>query len=224
MKAIETIYNGYRFRSRLEARWAVFFDEMGIKYEYEPQGYKLSNGKCYLPDFYLPESKCFVEIKHDGAITEDDGRNENETMFCFNEQDGEKYVQFINEATEDGYLFFLLCGDPLECMGDSKTAVAKIFVLYECVIKNWEDIECHDCEKCNQGEGVLCIPFLGFTNDNKFVFFFEGQTSPFFPSDENVTYFKNIKEFYDMDKGFYKRHITAAAKARQARFEHGEKP
>ena len=26
IKAIETYYKGYRFRSRLEARWAVFFD------------------------------------------------------------------------------------------------------------------------------------------------------------------------------------------------------
>ena len=26
IKPIETKYNGYRFRSRLEARWAVFFD------------------------------------------------------------------------------------------------------------------------------------------------------------------------------------------------------
>jgi hypothetical protein len=33
IKTIETIYNGYRFRSRLEARWAVFFDAMGIKYD-----------------------------------------------------------------------------------------------------------------------------------------------------------------------------------------------
>ena len=32
MKAIETEYNGYRFRSRLEARWAVFFDALGIEY------------------------------------------------------------------------------------------------------------------------------------------------------------------------------------------------
>lgn len=26
IKAIDTYYKGYRFRSRLEARWAVFFD------------------------------------------------------------------------------------------------------------------------------------------------------------------------------------------------------
>lgn len=37
IKAIETVYNGYRFRSRLEARWAVFFDEMGVQYEYEAE-------------------------------------------------------------------------------------------------------------------------------------------------------------------------------------------
>ena len=53
IKAIETEYNGYRFRSRLEARWAVFFDAMGIKYEYEPEGYVLQDGERYLPDFRL---------------------------------------------------------------------------------------------------------------------------------------------------------------------------
>lgn len=63
MKAIETKYNGYKFRSRLEARWAVFFDEMGIKYEYEPEGFELSDGTKYLPDFYLPESGSFFEVK-----------------------------------------------------------------------------------------------------------------------------------------------------------------
>ena len=52
-KSIETIYNGYRFRSRLEARWAVLFDAMGIEYEYEPQGFDLGDGIYYLPDFLL---------------------------------------------------------------------------------------------------------------------------------------------------------------------------
>ena len=49
IRAIETRYNGYRFRSRLEARWAVFFDTLGIRYEYEPEGFDLSRlaGKDY---------------------------------------------------------------------------------------------------------------------------------------------------------------------------------
>lgn len=63
IKAIETEYNGYRFRSRLEARWAVFFDAMGIKYEYEKEGYDLGELGYYLPDFWLPELDMWVEVK-----------------------------------------------------------------------------------------------------------------------------------------------------------------
>ena len=53
-KAIPTKYAGHFFRSRLEARWAVFFNTCGIKWEYEPEGYALPSGP-YLPDFWLPE-------------------------------------------------------------------------------------------------------------------------------------------------------------------------
>ena len=63
IKAIDTIYNGYRFRSRLEARWAVFFDAMGIDYEYEREGYDLGKVGWYLPDFWLPKYELWVEIK-----------------------------------------------------------------------------------------------------------------------------------------------------------------
>jgi len=65
IKAIETIYNGYKFRSRLEARWAVLFDALGLEYEYEKEGYDLSDFGWYLPDFYLPGPKVFVEVKGD---------------------------------------------------------------------------------------------------------------------------------------------------------------
>jgi hypothetical protein len=54
-KAIETNYKGYRFRSRLEARWAVFFDVLGVEYRYEIEGFNLE-GACYLPDFWFPHS------------------------------------------------------------------------------------------------------------------------------------------------------------------------
>jgi hypothetical protein len=62
IRAIETIYRSYRFRSRLEARWAVFFDAAGIGFQYEAEGFNL-DGTYYLPDFWLPRNKCFVEIK-----------------------------------------------------------------------------------------------------------------------------------------------------------------
>lgn len=64
IRAIETHYNGYRFRSRLEARWAVFFDAMHMDYCYEREGFDLDN-KRYLPDFYFPDSKWFLEVKGD---------------------------------------------------------------------------------------------------------------------------------------------------------------
>ncbi|TQS30021.1 hypothetical protein [Microbispora sp. KK1-11] len=68
LQAIETQYSGCRFRSRLEARWAVFFDTLGIPWEYEPQGYLIGpedNRRPYLPDFYLPGIGTWVEVKGD---------------------------------------------------------------------------------------------------------------------------------------------------------------
>ena len=68
---IQTRYKGYHFRSRLEARWAVFFDALNIEWEYEKEGYDLGELGWYLPDFYLPqmsirgetEEPIFIEIK-----------------------------------------------------------------------------------------------------------------------------------------------------------------
>ena len=59
---IETLYKGIRFRSRLEARWAVFLDALNFKFVYEPDGYDL-DGTWYLPDFWVPDWKAFLEIK-----------------------------------------------------------------------------------------------------------------------------------------------------------------
>jgi hypothetical protein len=69
IQPIETRYAGHRFRSRLEARWAVFFDTLNIPWEYEPQGYLL-NGRPYLPDFKLalPTGEAaFAEVKNSEA-------------------------------------------------------------------------------------------------------------------------------------------------------------
>lgn len=65
LRAIETQYKGFKFRSRLEARWAIFFDILQISWEYELDGYRLRNGSGYLPDFYLPifHHGMFVEVK-----------------------------------------------------------------------------------------------------------------------------------------------------------------
>lgn len=62
LKPIETTYNGYKFRSRLEARWACFLDALAVPYIYEAEGYDL-DGVWYLPDFWLPTQNCWMEIK-----------------------------------------------------------------------------------------------------------------------------------------------------------------
>jgi len=67
-----TWYNNYYFRSKLEAKWAVFFDLMKIKWEYEPEPFTCDDGSQYTPDFHLPdvylrdEKGIYVEIKPDG--------------------------------------------------------------------------------------------------------------------------------------------------------------
>ena len=74
VQAIETVYNGYRFRSRLEARWAVFFDALNVQYQYEPEGFDLGEAGWYLPDFWLPsggtdKNGVWVECKPLGTPT-----------------------------------------------------------------------------------------------------------------------------------------------------------
>jgi hypothetical protein len=49
---IPTRYADCHFRSRQEAKWAVFFDAAKITWQYEPQGYALPSGN-YLPDFRI---------------------------------------------------------------------------------------------------------------------------------------------------------------------------
>jgi len=66
IKNIETEYNGLKFRSKLEAMHAKFFDKHGIKWIYEPHIIEYSEGE-YLPDFYFPEIKCYFEVKGDGV-------------------------------------------------------------------------------------------------------------------------------------------------------------
>lgn len=114
IKPIETFYAGCNFRSRLEARWAVFFDALGVIWRYEPEGYVLPSGVCYLPDFYFPTYKCYGEVKPEGF--DSDSRHEEfvanggECLLLFKGVPGQ-YPNEIFEKTEsgiwyqDGYAF-----------------------------------------------------------------------------------------------------------------------
>lgn len=62
IEAKPATYKGVRYRSRLEARWAIFFDQLHVPYQYEPHSFKFGD-MWYLPDFYLPRQRWWVEIK-----------------------------------------------------------------------------------------------------------------------------------------------------------------
>jgi len=62
--AIPCTYKGINFRSRTEARWAVFFDSLKWNWIYEHDFYRLPSG-FYLPDFYLPDFMAHAEVKPD---------------------------------------------------------------------------------------------------------------------------------------------------------------
>lgn len=106
MKAKETAYKGYRFRSRLEARWAVFFDALGIEWHFEPEGFVLDDGTSYLPDFWLPIQSHVIPRRSAGHIIEIKGARS---------QADKKAIDKAQQlALASGHRVIILCGDPLE--------------------------------------------------------------------------------------------------------------
>jgi hypothetical protein len=58
-RAYTTTYGGVEYRSRLEARWAAFFERIGWHYTYEP-----FDGDGYIPDFVIHGASPMVaEVK-----------------------------------------------------------------------------------------------------------------------------------------------------------------
>jgi hypothetical protein len=192
IKAITTHYKGYKFRSRLEARWAVYFDSLGIKWEYELEGFEFKDGTKYLPDFWLPEIKMFAEVK---AIE----LNEKEKYKC----------EIL--AKESGHGVFMLIGVP------ERKAYYAIYCDVDVIGEPMKDSSGETGYMC-QGDFV---EYPGeelkysFYNNN-----FALSNYHNYPSNEGRFYsaFDDAEiyehEFDDIDK-----HIT---KARSARFEHGE--
>lgn len=103
IKPIETVYAGYRFRSRLEARWAVVFNSMNLQFEYEQEGFELGSGLRYLPDFFLPTLGVHAEVKpRSGLVSEADLRK----LVTFS-VDGDKPTLLIVGTPGDHEMFLL---------------------------------------------------------------------------------------------------------------------
>lgn len=64
IKAIPAEYNGIQYKSRTEARWAIFFEISDIPARYEAEGYQTEAG-WYLPDFQMSATgePVFFEVK-----------------------------------------------------------------------------------------------------------------------------------------------------------------
>lgn len=107
IKPIETHYGGHRFRSRLEARWAVFFDELGVVWDYEPQGFDLGDAGLYLPDFWLEGNKCWFEVK--GVPVEPNTPEEGKIRALRDESEAPVIVAYgrIGDVTHNIYAYDL---------------------------------------------------------------------------------------------------------------------
>jgi hypothetical protein len=121
IRPIETVYRGYRFRSRLEARWAVFFQTLGVPWEYEPEGCVLSTGEWYLPDFriQLGPGSLWAEVKPRGA-------------------DAKLFVRFITKSAA-GTRGTVLHGIPDPKILESEGPWRKKGMIFTSTVPTWRD-------------------------------------------------------------------------------------
>lgn len=202
IKPIQTEYGGYLFRSRLEARWAVFFDACGVAWEYEPEGYDLGNGIHYLPDFLLRNVQLggfgfgsefseirslYVEVK--GQMTQ---------------PDSEKIMRFYKAGLTGEY--HGISDTPVLVLGDipAGTTLAE---LQSCVNEEscrpspWAARSFH----FGTVDGIDCVAFPAVNREGCLELFSQAE---------------------EYNRCFIDRKATERAYrlARQARFEHGEIP
>jgi hypothetical protein len=194
IKAISTKYKGYNFRSRLEARWAVFFDIIGLNWEYEIEGYDLGEMGYYLPDFIITSPynhKYVYEIKPRGS------------------NEGQEKLQMLlkNNTLFNGGC--VLNGDPVDAIlkhilnGELVVCPRCGYISYECGSNDY--LYCRICDFETPSGG-------GHPEESSLLF--EG--IKFYPHKGDIClHDESLEKFNTLL-------MTAAYKARSARFEHGE--
>lgn len=205
IKAIETRYKGYRFRSRLEARWAVFFDALGLEWDYEPEGYDLGEAGWYLPDFKVKTPQgadCWYDVKPKG-VDADPKVTAFANLLCdFTPDDGSTW--WALPVVRVG----ILSGDPVEMLERSDVCPRCGFIGKVGNGTNWGEYEILvGCEVCD-----FETPSGGDHDDERG---FLGVA--FRPHKGWVITYPN--EWIGWALPVLKR---AAETARSARFEHGE--
>lgn len=236
-RAIETRYKGYRFRSRLEARWAVFFDSLGIKWQYEPEGFEkeepmnreedrpIERVVRYLPDFYLPEFGTWVEIKGQWTVEKAD-----ELTFMLD------FGSPLWHFTDSGYKWDF---DKRKEHGLDKDDCRGLLLLGQIPDVYWGNVM-FPIVRHRKG---LVLQFAKFTGagyvsfvDDSAVNIAAAVAGYVMPNmgDNHLDYYASLDkekvEFFSAGPIIYeakfanKKLMDAFAKARMARFEHGETP
>lgn len=218
IKAIETEYNGYKFRSRLKARWAVFFDALGVEYEYEPEGYEYwetEEGKTmWLPDFRLPnEGNMLVEVKGgDEAL-----KNDWDKLSLA--------VDYHNTPASDGLLILGEIPNP-ENIGWGQIPVFSYLAWYKGVCCDFAAF----VDKPKYGKKGRRYLVTGIDNIFSSVYaldggdFATGYTSAFCDMPSCVSTKSRTISEKDLRSSLFPKLKEAYKVARQARFEHGETP
>lgn len=220
LSAIQTRYQGCRFRSRLEARWAVFFDSLGIEWRYEPEGFAMWSVTWYLPDFYLPRGGWWIEIK--GKEPNEDEIKKNFDLFL------ETYDHDVGEF-EETYIFY---GD-IPWPYPEKGNIVGQGVQGRVGSHPGEEGELGDHWNLCWQECPVCSSItIGRLNDLYCSGCFEGllaHVSDYVIKNGNLTADREIllsivdREFFTSSHESYTLR-RAYEKARSARFEHGEAP
>jgi hypothetical protein len=206
IKPIETVYNGYRFRSRLEARWAVFFDALNIKYEYEPEGFDLGDAGWYLPDFYLPEFDCFVEIKPFTIKHVGDGNEWEKKCASFRDHTDRAILLCYGSPSDDLFKYLFTFDTTDSGGGTSEYYALFTFFCGHVVI----------CTEPTRTDRTIYTRGFEELSINGRV-----GTPAMFAGDRELLWERATTQ-YDPDAA--DRMNRAKTKARQARFEHGETP
>jgi len=229
MKAIETRYKGYRFRSRLEARWAVFFDALGLSWEYEPEGFETDAG-WYLPDFKVHFEKGFefwLEIK--GKMPTNDEIRKCEALASGTGQDVYMACGNIGAPTQPYGLKSPALGGPvirqMGVKGDCNYPIGHINYNHEFIEKACKFNSIRLLGFCEYADGTgldiqtLCLDDWGFDKSGLMI-------SEQLVMEYNID-MSAIIEVGVISKGRAFRSpriLNAYEAARSARFEHGETP
>jgi len=200
IKPIETQYKGYRFRSRLEARWAVFFDELEIKWEYESEGFecRIYENKPpikYLPDFYLPSTETWVEVKGSSKALLSD-KNKLESILDWESPIPNIMGSYDNKLHGKTHGLIILGNIPDAIHG---MTLHPIVQHHKGLIWSWCLFDKYSIDVFHYDHEVLHY----FTRE---------------PEEWNIDFFQIPTKYASVD-------VTQAYRsARQARFEHGESP